>query len=123
MTDRLFVLALSSLIALAASPAAAQVLYMQDFQTDDTANWTVNDGPTDEHADFFFDYSSVGVPLAPNSASGSTRGMRLATNITDGIFGGFSVSPNGQSFTGDYVLKFDLWHNFLGADSSAAIPG
>ncbi|MBX3426123.1 MAG: PEP-CTERM sorting domain-containing protein [Pirellulales bacterium] len=113
-------------IALVA-PVEAQILYSQDFDADDTANWTVNDGPTDEYADFFFDYSTVGIPSAPNS-SGSTRGMRLAANIFGplmdnvGVFGGFSVSPTGQSFTGDYVVKFDMWANYIGA-FDAANPG
>jgi hypothetical protein len=95
--------------------ASAQALYSQNFDADDSPNWTINDGPTDEHADFFFDYSTVGVPSAPNSG-GSTRGMKLQANLTDGIFGGFSVSPNDKSFTGDYKLTFDLWSNYIGGD-------
>jgi hypothetical protein len=108
-----------AIVAGACSPVPAQVLYMQDFQVDDTANWTINDGPTDERADFFYDYgAAAGIPLAPNSPPASaTRGMKLQANLTDAIFGGFSVSPNGQSFTGDYVLKFDWWHNFLGNET------
>jgi hypothetical protein len=122
--QRFVALLAGALVTAACSPAGAQVLYMQDFQVDDTANWTVYDGPTDEHANFFFDYSSVGIPLAPNSAVGSpTRGMKLQTNITDNVFGGFSASPNGQSFTGDYVLKFDWWHNFLGAETTGVDVG
>ena len=104
-----------------AADARGQILYSQNFDTDDTANWTVNDGPTDEHADFFFDYSTVGIPSAPNSG-GSTLGMRLSSNITDGIFGGFTVSPTGQAFTGDYALKFDMWSNYIGA-FDATDPG
>jgi hypothetical protein len=30
------------------------------------------------------------------------------------VFGGLSVSPTGQSFAGDYRLRFDLWQNFNG---------
>ena len=104
------------------STAYGQVLYMEDFQTDPTANWIVNDGPTDEHADFFFDYSTVGIPAAPNS-SGTTRGMKLQANLTDAVFGGFSVSPMGQSFTGDYSLTFDWWHNYLGAEVTGIDTG
>ncbi|MCA9235034.1 MAG: PEP-CTERM sorting domain-containing protein [Planctomycetales bacterium] len=110
---------LATLAMFAVAEAQAQILYSQNFDADDTANWTVNDGATDEYADFFFDYSTVGIPAAPNSG-GSTRGMRLAANIfgpnLDGIgaFGGFSVSPTGQAFTGDYTLKFDMWINYIG---------
>jgi hypothetical protein len=94
---------------------------MQDFQVDDTANWTVNNGPTDEAHDFFFDYSTVGIPLAPNSAPASpTRGMKLQANLFNGVFGGMSASPNSQAFEGDYTVKFDWWANFLGPLATGA---
>ncbi len=112
--QRFAALLAGALVAAIGSPGAAQVLYMQDFQTDDTANWTVNNGPSDEAHDFFFDYSTVGIPLAPNSAAGPTRGMKLQANVFNGVFGGMSVSPNGQSFEGDYSIKFDWWANYLG---------
>ena len=95
--------------------AYSQVVYNQNFDTDDTANWTVNKGPatTDEAHNFFFDYSTVGIPSAPNSG-GTTRGVRLQANQSSGVFGGVSVSPTGQSFVGDYELRFDMWLSFNG---------
>lgn len=99
-------------LLLAAAPVFAASLYTQDFESDSTASWTLNGGPSDEAADFFFDYSSVGIPMAPNGAG--TRGMKLQANLTDGIFGGMSVSPTGQSFSGDYTVLFDWWANFNG---------
>ena len=110
---RLCLLLATVLFAVLTPAAHAVDLFTEDFEVDPTANWTINDGPTDEHAEFFFDYSMIGVPPAPNSG-GTTRGMRLRANLIDAVFGGFSVSPNGQSFTGDYKLTFDLWHNYLG---------
>ncbi len=89
-------------------------LFSENFDADHTANWTVNDGPTDDHVNFFFDYSTLGIPSAPNSAGGSTRGLMMYANATAGIFGGFSVSPTGQNFTGDYRVTADIWMNFLG---------
>ncbi len=112
---------------LGVSPVFGQVLYTQNFDVDDTANWTVFDGPTDELANFFFDYSTVGIPTAPNAAGGSTRGMKLQANLTDAIFGGFSVSPTvspiSAEFTGDYALTFDLWSNYIGKFPDPGIPG
>lgn len=101
--------------AVFASGAAvsASPLYSENFEVDPTANWTVNGGPSDEAADFFFDYGSVGIPSAPNSG-GTTRGMKLQANLASGIFGGFSVSPTGQNFSGDYTVRFDWWANFNG---------
>ncbi|QEG37355.1 PEP-CTERM sorting domain-containing protein [Bythopirellula goksoeyrii] len=108
-----FVPILSAMLVAAASSSAWAALFTQNFDVDDTANWTVNNGPSDEAHDIFFDYSTVGIPSAPNSA-GTTRGMKLQANLTDGIFSGMSVSPNGQSFSGDYVVEFDAWANFNG---------
>lgn len=96
---------------LLAAPALAG-LYGNDFEVDTTASWTLNGGPSDEAADFFFDYSTVGIPAAPGG--GGTRGMKLQANLANGIFGGMSVSPTGQNFSGDYTLSFCLWSNFNG---------
>ncbi|MEX2309022.1 MAG: PEP-CTERM sorting domain-containing protein [Pirellulales bacterium] len=90
-------------------------LYMENFEVDPSANWTLNGGPSDEAADFFFDYSTVGIPKATNSAlADGTRGMKLQANLSGGIFSGMSASPNGQSFTDVYRVKFDWWANFNG---------
>jgi hypothetical protein len=103
-------------LALAVADAApAAVLYSQNFDVDDSANWAVNKGPatTDEAHDFFFDYSLAGIPSAPNSG-GSTRGLKLQANQSAGVFGGVTASPLGRSFTGNYKLTFDWWENFNG---------
>jgi len=102
-------------LGLVASPAFAG-LYSENFEVDPTANWAINVGPTatptDAAANFFFDYSSVGIPAAPSGAG--TRGMKLQANLSAGIFGGMSASPTGQDFTGDYTVAFDWWANFNG---------
>jgi len=106
--------ALFPLILSSASFGAA--LYTESFEIDPTANWTVNKSPatTDEAHDFFFDYSTVGIPSAPNSG-GTTRGLKLQANQSSGVFGGMSVSPTGQEFGGgDYRVRFDWWANFNG---------
>jgi hypothetical protein len=108
---------LATFVAALALPAIsfAAPLYIDNFEVDPTANWTMNGGPSDESANFFFDYSTVGIPKAPNSAlADGTRGMKLQANLSGGIFSGMSVSPNGQSFVGDYRVVFDWWSNFNG---------
>ncbi len=97
----------------------AQTLWSQNFETDTTANWNVNTLGLGSDANFFFDYSSVGIPQAPNSGvSDGTYGLRLRANQfgfgTATFPAGVSVSPIGQSFTGDYILRFDMWLNFIG---------
>ncbi len=93
--------------------ASGATLYSQDFNTDSTASWTVNDPAlSDVTANFFYDYSAIGVPAAPNGTG--TTGLKMTANNSGGVFSGFSVSPTGQSFTGDYVVRFDLWSNYAG---------
>jgi hypothetical protein len=100
------------LLALAA-PAGATVLYSQNFNVNDSANWTTNDPAlSDVLVDYFYDYSSIGVPAAPNGTG--TRGLKMTANNSNGVFSGFSVSPTGQSFTGSYEVRFDLWSNYVG---------
>jgi hypothetical protein len=88
-------------------------LYFEDFDDDHTGNWIVNSGPGANAANFFFDYSTVGIPPAPHSA-GTTRGLKLEADFAGDIFGGLSVSPRDLNLTGDYVLTFDMWWNFVG---------
>src|SRR4051812_29375623 len=83
------------------------VIYTENFEVDPTANWTVSNGPSDEAHNFFFDYTTIGIPAAPSGAG--TRGLKLQANQANGIFSGVSASPNGQSFTGDYKVTFDWW--------------
>jgi hypothetical protein len=97
---------------LVASPASA-VSYAESFDVDPTASWTVNDpGLSDTLADFHYDYSEIGVPAAPGGAT--TFGLKLTANNSGNVFSGFSVSPTGQSFSGDYTISFDLWQNYAG---------
>ncbi len=99
-------------ISVLAGNLSAQ-LYTADFNLDDTINWTVNNpGLSDITADFFYDYSAIGVPAAPNGTG--TRGLKMTANNSGGVFSGFSVSPTGQSFAGDYRVSFDMWQNYVG---------
>jgi hypothetical protein len=100
---------------------AAQTLFSEDFDSDHSANWITNIAGVGTHsADFFFDYSTVGIPPAPNSVGGSTRGLKLQANMDPatqpgaGIVSGLSVSPLDGDFTGNYRLRFDMWLNYNG---------
>ena len=112
--------------ALAAAPAVgrANVIYTENFDTDASGRWTflseapADTGPADAYgneADFFFDYSTIGIPAAPRSAGGTTRGLKMEANVPGTArFTGGSASPIGQAFTGDYTLRADVWQNFNG---------
>ncbi len=116
-------LAWTAILVLPASASAA--LFSDDFDADHTANWTVNKSigananDANSSAEFFFDYSTVGIPSAPNSSGGTTLGLRMRANMAGGIFSGLSTSPTGKSFTGNYKVEFDSWFNYNGL----AAPG
>lgn len=104
--------------SVAATSASAQLVFFDSFDLNHSALWTVNPvGSGVSDANFFFDYSTMGIPSAPNSAFGSTRGLQLRANLfgSTAVFpAGVSVSPTGLSLVGDYELRYDLWMNFNG---------
>ncbi|MGH8246621.1 MAG: hypothetical protein ACREUU_09335, partial [Gammaproteobacteria bacterium] len=110
-------LALALAVAASAQSARAQVtVYSDDFDVDNTANWVANvAGVGFNFADFYFDYGTVGIPSAPNSTGGTTRGLKLAANLgSAGIFpAGISVSPLNFGITANFELRFDLWMNYI----------
>lgn len=120
-------------LVLALAPAAgAAPLFEDNFDTDSSANWTVKTGyfegsnPEDYSIDWAFDYGQltvktyksaadaepveIPIPPAPNS-QGTTKGIRVAINKKDDLAERMAVNlyPKGKSFSGDFVLKFDLF--------------
>jgi hypothetical protein len=110
---RSYVLALASIASVVG--AQGQVLFQDNFDTTPTSNWIINAATSQDRAVIGFDYSTVGIPSAPNSG-GTTIGAMLQANRPGGTaaLSGVSISPVGQSFTGDYELRYDLWQNFPG---------
>jgi hypothetical protein len=86
--------------------------------------------PTTENftAIFGFDYSTWNYPLpipsAPNSTGGTTKGLYLTVNkspaFPNGLASGtapgtnaaVNLYPVGQSFSGNYKVKYDVWMNW-----------
>lgn len=108
--------ALTFLTLLAVSQALAlPILYSDNFDTNTSANYTVNQDP-DASVTWAWDYSTMGIPSAPNSTGGTTLGAKFQANDGDttAAAAAINISPTGQSFTGDYVLRFDSWLNSNG---------
>ena len=111
-------LAASLSVLILAGSASGQIVFQDNF--DDLlsgANWAVNRGSDtgsgiDSDADFAYNYANIGVPPAPHS-NGTTIGMRFLVNpgldpaSNVGTFQGISASPLGQTFTGDFRIRFD----------------
>src|SRR5688572_21080125 len=100
-----------ALFSVFVSAASAQTLFSDNF---DSAGglYTINQDP-DAEVLFTYDYSAVGIPSAPNSTGGTTLGVRFRANHGDLTLGAqaINISPTGQTFSGDYSLRFDLWIN------------
>lgn len=100
------------------------VLFSDNLRTDTSANWTVlhvaNDGVQDDSVIWAFDYSSQSIPPAPHSG-GNTIGLFVTVNKNDAnaVAAAVNLYPNGQTFSGDYALRFDMFQNItFGASST-----
>jgi hypothetical protein len=95
------------------------VLWSENFNTDNSANWTYRFGSGNQLDDFryifSYDYAS-GSPIAPlppaPHSNGDTLGLYLTVNKDEGTAlggAGINVYPNGKSFSGDYAVRFDMY--------------
>ncbi|MDB6059842.1 MAG: hypothetical protein JWO95_3686, partial [Verrucomicrobiales bacterium] len=88
--------------------------FADPLDADTSANWQVNTaGNVNNRRTWAFDYSTLGVPQAPGSSS--TKALKLECNVSGtAAISAQSLSPIGQSFTGDYQLRFYAWQNAIG---------
>ena len=103
----------SSPVALLVYPPQATV-FADDFDSNSAASWIVNRSSSDTSIAFSYDYSALGIPSAPHSVGGTTVGVQMKANLTQGVVAALSISPTNQSFSGDYRLHFDAWINVNG---------
>jgi len=112
-----------------------QTVFVDNFDVDSSADWNLFQASANNISDFTtnwaFDYSTSKytlngvtnpIPLAPNTTNGTMRGLKLTVNKNDSIAAdsGVSLYPKGQSFTGDYVLRFDMWINYNGGSGGGS---
>jgi MYXO-CTERM domain-containing protein len=98
----------------AGAPTSAQNLFFDNFDATPSSAYTVNQDP-DSAVTFMYNYSADGIPSAPHSAAGTTLGVKFEANIVAPTGAqALNISPVGRSFTGDFVLKFDMWINANG---------
>jgi hypothetical protein len=109
------ILSLSLAAAVLALPgtASAQILFSDDFNTaGSAANYSVaTAGQT--AVTWAYDYSAMGIPVAPNTTDGSTLGVKFEANMSLGAAAGVTLHTI-QQFTGPYIVKFDAWINANG---------
>jgi hypothetical protein len=92
------------------------VAFAADFNAPaSTSQWNLKFAARNDLADytatFGYDYSVLGVPAAPNG-SGNTLGLFLTVNKAEATAlggAGLNLYPIGQSFSGDYAVRFDMY--------------
>jgi len=95
-------------------PPVWQGAFGDDFDVNTASGWVTNRSSTDTRVTFNYNYATDGIPSAPNSVGGTTRGVRFEANMTLGAPAAINISPVGQSFSGDHRLRFDMWINANG---------
>ena len=112
------ILAVSVATAALTGVASAQVLYSENFDDGTAAaRWTTSQTGGTNIANFAYDYSTAGIPTAPGG-TGST-GLRFDTNTgPTGAISAIMAFPNGQNFTGNQTLSFNLWFNVVGSTAT-----
>ncbi len=128
--------ATSSVVTLTVNPAQTWILvYSDNYDTNSAANWKLFQGSGNNVSDYTtnwaFDYSTnkytftnvyslVGVtntiPVAPKTTNGTRLGLKLTVNKNDAIAAtsGISLYPKNQTFSNNYMLRFDMWMNYAG---------
>jgi hypothetical protein len=96
--------------------APETVLWSDSLATDTSVNYTsafcsTNGDSGDYTASWAYDYSYwLGIPSAPLSFGTNTTGLRLTVNKAGAISAaGLNLYPTGQSFSGNYALRFDMF--------------
>ena len=86
--------------------------FVDDFNADTSALYTIPQ-TADAAVTFAFDYSTVGIPLAPNTTDGTTLGLKMEANVTSGSANAVTLHTI-VPYSGSYVVKFDAWLNANG---------
>lgn len=120
MKKRLSLLLLSSVVAGAAFAAP----FTADFETNQSANFTVVIASSDNDANANFTYNSsthvqadgdpVVIPAAPSGVS-TNNVLRLNTNLVSTTdVDAVVVYPNTTGIGANWAMNFDCWHNHNG---------
>ena len=106
--------ATSSVAKLTVNPPFATV-FADNFDANSSANWRLNrSSASNTRLAFAYNYAGYGIPSAPHSTGGTTKGLKLEANYTGAGVAALNISPIGQSFGANYRLHFDMWINANG---------
>ncbi|HAC92178.1 MAG TPA: hypothetical protein DCF63_16360, partial [Planctomycetaceae bacterium] len=113
-----------------AGNAWSTTLISDDYETNTSANYTVqSQDPGDGTVTFEFDYVTAGIPLAPRSAPGTTKGVKFTANDgfgavnTQTAFHNTDVSVDVYKLTVDVFMKVQPTEVPLAASTEHAHVG
>ncbi len=110
-----------------------QVAWADDFETNSSGRWNLFDGSANGISDYAvfwaFNYATqlytgngmTGVIPAIQGSTGS-RGLKLIVNKNDtnAALAGVSLYPKSSFFSGDHMLRCDMWLNYNGPAGGSA---
>ncbi|MGN6554578.1 MAG: Calx-beta domain-containing protein [Verrucomicrobiota bacterium] len=110
---------------------AEQVLFSDRFETTDSAtNYLVLatdlTGGSDYSAQFAYDYSVDGVPIAPNGPTTSSLGLKITANKTGTASAAVvNLIPTNVVASGNFALRFELYMQWdsLSSQGEYALAG
>ena len=89
------------------------VLFSDGLNTDTSGQWTVRFGANNLIDDFRLNFgyllSDDNIPNAPNGADSALRVAVNKVDATTNGAAGINLYPVGQTFSGDFALRFDLY--------------
>lgn len=109
----------AALLPFAPLSSLAAVVISDTFETNSSANYTtVDDGTPNGTQTFAYDYTAAGIPLAPRSAPGGGKGLRLTANDSAAAVDAWTIFHNTAVNAQQYRLEVDVWMNFAVASGS-----
>jgi hypothetical protein len=130
--NRLVAAAMVALPAALFPAISSAAIYSDDFNSAaGAANYNIfitagATGPSSD-ATFGYDYSALGIPVAPHTTDSTTLGLRLRTDNLQSsvstVVGAVSIATKGLSLPSQYVVSADVWGNYIGGTSLAVSGG
>lgn len=117
------ILTAAALAVVTTSASAQEVLFTDGFESDASLeNWTLVEAdygeefpPDFDHFFETFDYTTAGLPPAPNSPAGETSGLQVFVNI-GGFPSPFNVDAvnfyTNEEYSGNIRVSADVWLNW-----------
>ena len=110
-----------STASLLAATGTSFGLFSDSFETDTSADYSLLNTGTDFSADFAFDYLSYvpaagapypAIPLAPRSAPGDSKALRLQANLVSPNSNDFLTAVHNTPVTGRYAMEVDVFMSY-----------